>query len=258
MIKYNIYPSLLDGYQNYLDSSINWNRFWGNSDEPSKTEEEYERECFQDLLDKINRVPLDKEAADKGTAFNEIVDCIIACRKSEKMQIDKIYETTTIGTGKPFQNCVALKATYNKRTFTFPIGICKEFADYFKGAVSQVYCEGVLPTKYGDVLLYGFIDELLFDKAHDIKTTSSYTAWKYRKGWQHRVYPYCLEQQGNVIAGFEYNVLEIKGSKYSSYTEPYNYIPSKVKEELTDVCERFIEFLEAHRERITDKKIFNN
>jgi len=253
--KYQFYASLLDAFQSYLDSAQTWNKFWGNSDDPKKTEEEYEKECFQSLIDKINRVPVkweDSEKMDAGTSFNEIVDCIISGKKSDKMEIEKIpsLDDDSIITD--------LRAKYNDRIFIFPLPICLSFSRYFKGAISQVYCEGTLPTKYGDVLLYGYIDELMADKVHDIKTTGSYEAWKYRKNWQHRVYPYCLAQAGNTISGFEYNILEIKSGRYDIHTEFYDFNYERAQGELIAVCEQFVEFLEANRKSITDEKIFNN
>jgi hypothetical protein len=243
--KYCIYATLLDSFQNYLNSSKNWEKFWGSSEEPAKSIDEYEKECFNELIDRINRVPFESEAADRGTAFNEIIDCMIAHKNSEKMLIEVDKENNLI------------KALFQDNWFMFPLSVCLEFHNYFKNAVSQVYCEGILPTKYGNVLLYGYIDELLFDKIHDIKTTGNYEAWKYRNNWQHRVYPYCLEQQGNIIAGFEYNILEIKGKQFNTYTEFYKYDFAKTKEELTSICEHFIEFVENNKELITDQKIRN-
>jgi len=243
--KYNIYPTLLDAFQSYLDCEVTYEKYWGGTDEPKKTAEEYEDECFMGLIEKINRVPIDSEAADRGTTFNEIIDCLIANKKSEKVEMQSDREIGTV------------KALYNGRSFVFPLSVCLEFSRYFKGAVSQVYCDAILPTKYGDVYLYGYIDELLIDKVHDIKTTSNYEAWKYRKNWQHRVYPFCLDQQGNKISAFEYNILEIKGDKHKIYKEYYNYDRERTEGELTAICEQFIEFIEQNKKLITDTKIFN-
>ena len=57
-IKYKIYPTLLDGFQRYLDSE--------------------EDTALQELIDKINRKPFTSVAADKGTAFNEVVEGVIS------------------------------------------------------------------------------------------------------------------------------------------------------------------------------------
>ena len=87
---YNFYPSILDTFSNYINCSKTYQKFWGNSESPSKSEEEYEQECFNQLIDKINRVPFESEAADKGTAYNELIDCIIEKRKSEIITIERI------------------------------------------------------------------------------------------------------------------------------------------------------------------------
>lgn len=246
--KYQFYATLIDSFQGWLSSSETYQDYWGFSDDPSKTEEEFEKEQFQSLIDRINRVPMkweDSEAADRGTAFNEAVDCVIAGRKSEKMELVSNKESGII------------TANYNKRTFVFPISLIKEFADYFTGATSQVFTDAILPTKHGDVLLYGYIDELLFASCHDIKTTGKYKAGKFRNNWQHIVYPYCLNIDGNKINEFEYNIVLFSGNNHSTFTEFYRYMPERDITRLQNIVERMIEFLELNRNLITDKKIFN-
>ena len=74
-----------------------------------------------------------------------------------------------------------ITAEFNKRTYTFPISICREFSTYFKGAQNQMRVSAILPTMYGDVEVYGVLDELTATCVHDIKTTKSYDAWKYKE-----------------------------------------------------------------------------
>ena len=62
------------------------------------------------------------------------------------------------------------------RNFLFDRAWVIEQAKYFDGAVSQLYVSAILPTRYGDVELYGFIDELKRDVVYDIKTTKARTA----------------------------------------------------------------------------------
>lgn len=246
--KYRFYATLLDSFEGYINSSQIWQQYWGNSDNPSKTEEEFEKEQFQSLIDRINRTPIpweDKEKADLGTAFNEVVDCIILNQKSDKMQITSDKESRTI------------TALYNNRTFIFPISVCVEFANYYKDAIPQVWTEGILPTKYGPVLLCGYIDELMTSSIHDIKTTGKYGVGKFRNNWQHRVYPYCLELQGNTISEFEYNIAQIdKYGRIETFTEQYFYRAERDVPLLQWQCEMLIEFLHYNRHLITDTKIF--
>lgn len=258
--KYRIYPSLLDRFNEYryIDAAIE--KPWNADKTPSDVEAEIER----GLLDAINRVPFESEAADRGTAFNEIVDCMIHGCQSKK--IIPVYREivalcdTGVGTKPELRpvghtaEVVGISATYNNRTFTFPISLCREFADYFRGAASQVFCSGTLETQYGDVELYGYIDELIQDTVFDIKTTSRYEFGKFRMAWQKDVYPFCLEQMGCRIRGFEYTVTDFK----NTYQEWYDFHYDDSRQRLREHCERFIEFLEARRDKITDKKIFNN
>lgn len=249
-VSYNFYATLLDSYQNYLDSDKLWEKFWGSSENPKLSIDEYAEQSKQELINKINRVPFDSEAADKGTCFNEVVDCLIEHRNSQIMQISRVYEGN---------NVVALSVKYKEREFQFPIDMCRELAAYFNGAVTQYFCEAILPTKYGNVKLYGYLDELMPTCIHDIKTTSRYEAYKFRDHWQHIVYPYCLREEGNDISRFEYDIIKWgKGlNDYDFFTEVYNYNEAEDKPRLIAHCESLIEFLNANKELITDKKIFN-
>lgn len=243
-LKYKFYATLLDAFTSYLKSDVIWGKYWGFSENPPHTPDEFKDLQFQHLIDTINRVPFDSEAADKGTAFNEVVDCLIEHRKSDKVTVEKIPsdDGTTVG----------LRATYNNRQFVFPVSLCREFANYYKGALTQQRVEAILPTCFGDILLYGYIDELMPMSVHDIKTTGSYFVGKFKDHWQHLVYPYCLLQNGSDVRLFEYNVTDFR----NTYTESYTFVPERDIPILTAHCEDFVRFLNDNRGLITDKKVF--
>ena len=248
-LNYCIYATLLDAYWGYLNSDVIWEKYWGWSENPPHTPEEFHELQFQELIDRINRKPFDSEAADRGTAFNEIIDCMIENRKSSIMEMSRVYHDD--GT------LYGIKAVYNNRTFTFHIYLCREFANYYKGALTQQRVEAILPTAYGNVLVYGLIDELMPTSVHDIKTTGSYTVGKFKDHHQHLVYPYALMQNGSDVRTFEYNIVEFNKGGYvvDTYTETYVFNPERDIPILTNHCEEFIRFLEENRELITDKKI---
>lgn len=253
---YCFYATLLDAYQNYIDSDKIYEQYWGWSDNPPHTLEEFREQQFQSFINTLNRVPFDSEAADRGTAFNEVIDCIIDHRNSDKVKITKIY-SSAMNDGNP-SHLVALNATYNNREFTFPIELCREFADYYKGAITQQYVEAILPTALGKVKLYGYIDELMPSSVHDIKTTSSYSVGKFKKHYQHLVYPYCLCIGGNNVTTFEYNVAELgKNGSYKTYTETYEFNASRDIPILQNTCEELIRFIQDNRNLITNQKLFN-
>lgn len=244
--KYRIYATLLDAFGEYLNSDVIWDKYWGWSENPPHTPEEFHEQQFQELIDRINRKPFDSEAADKGTAFNELVDALIEKRKPNDMDVERNAENT----------CYTV--IYKNRTFTFPISLCCEFADYFKGTLTQQRVEAILPTAYGNVLVYGVIDELMPASVHDIKTTGSYTVGKFKDHHQHLVYPYALMKNGSDVRTFEYNIVEFNKGGYvvDTYTETYVFNPERDISILTSHCEEFIRFLEENKELITDKKIF--
>lgn len=277
--KYRFYATLLDSFMNYVDSDIIWEKYWGWSEAPPHTPEEFKQIQFQDLIDRINRVPFDSEATDKGTAFNEVIDCLVEHRKSDKVQMERIVAPEVIEhVMGQVDNCnpderwadveyidnpdagkvTGVRVWYNNRIFEFDIKLCREFADYFKGALTQQFVSAILPTAYGDVEVYGFIDELKPLSVHDIKTTGSYSVGKFKNHSQHLVYPYCLYKDGSTIRLFEYNVAEInKYGKWETFTESYMFVPERDIPILTERCESLIRFIEENRALITDKKIFN-
>lgn len=248
-----LYPTLLDSFTNYKRAGEIYEEYYGWSENPPCTPEEFEQRAFQDLIDSINRVPYDNEFVAKGTAFNEVVDCIVENRKSEKIEVARVYEQTGYD-GEPISgHLVALDTKIGERTFRFPIDIVMTFANYFRGASTQVYVEGILSTCFGNVKLYGFIDELLPFSVHDIKTVSRYNVGKYKRNWQHIVYPYCLNCMGNNVNTFEYNVTDFK----ETYTETYIFDKERDTKRLREETEDFIVFLKDNKELITNEKIYN-
>lgn len=268
--KYRFYATLLDCYSDYINSDAIWDKYWGFSQNPPHTPEEFKQKQFQQVIDRINRVPFDSEAADKGTAFNEVVDCMVEHRNSGKIEVEKVYEVIVHG---QVDNCdpderwadveqtgkvKGLNVTYNNRKFYFDINLCRGFANLFKGALTQQLVSAILPTSLGAVEVYGYIDELMPLSVHDIKTTGSYFVGKFKTHWQHIAYPYCLYKSGSDVRLFEYNIAEIdKYDRWKYFKETYLFNPDRDVPILTAHCEDFIRFIEDNRHLITDKKIFN-
>ena len=248
-----IYPSLLNAFQNYLDCEANYEKFYGFSENPSISFPEYDLKQFRELIDTINRVPFESEAADKGTCFNEIIDCIVLGKKSTR---DDVEIRQAAG---------SLVATMGERTFYFDANLCKKVADRFMDAIPQYRTEAIFETKYGKVLLYGYLDYLLCDVVYDVKTTGKYEFGKYKKGWQQYVYPWTLIESKRCtdIKAFEYTAVLLKGGTSKEplitgeiYPEVYTYSHEKATQLINSMLEHFIEFLNNNKALITDKKVF--
>jgi uncharacterized protein YlaI len=274
---YRIYPSLLQKFQSLLDVELEVNDFWNIDSDGNykKTADELSDKYEAELLAMVNRESREPiEAASQGTAFNEIVDCLIENRGSSNESIvirsvwyDPSCKMVIGGDPDDIKDKTGLEkvieASLDGFTFYFNTQFCKEASSYFKGSIPQYLCSAILPTQYGDVELYGYIDELRQDKVYDIKTTSNYQYGKFENGWQKDVYPYCLVASGDCdeITEFEYTVFLLKKLKDqpitgTMYRECYSYNHERTRQRLTQMCERFIEWLEAHRDQIKDRKIF--
>jgi hypothetical protein len=199
--QYKFYATLLDAFK------------WYQASESENAE--------QELIDKINRVPFQSDAADKGTRFNDLIDSVL-CGGSV--------------TGDEFSEPLVL-----------------DIAGLLYGSAKQLFTSTMIQTNYGMVELYGYIDYIKQDAAIDLKTTKSYELGKFKNSLQRHVYPVSLIDDGNDIKAFEFLVTDFSSIFIESYLVDYDQ--SKII--LANVCEEFISFINAKRHLITDRKIFN-
>jgi hypothetical protein len=244
MKRYNFYATLLDAFQRYLDAESIYEKYFNEK----MSFAEYEGQAKQELIDKINRVPFDSDAADKGTAFNELVDVLAHGITSKKITYteskeDYVVKYKLIENGK-------------YKEFTFDKATCKTISEKIKGAIPQYFCSADLNIGDNIVNLYGYIDEVKEFDVIDIKTTGSYQAFKFRNNWQHIVYPFCMNESGIYIDSFIYMIVEFTSKNVNFHDEIYKYKKSDVYR-LIEICDKLILFLEQNKNLITDKKIFN-
>lgn len=256
-IDYRFTPSQLDAYQDLLDAEYLWWQFWGGSEEPAKSVEEFTAECEKKLIDMINRCPKEPiEVADRGTAVNEVVDMLIHRRKCEieGMSVEPPCE----------EHPLSVKVDYNGFSWQFSTDFLSVFKR-FPGAISQYLCGAPLQTRKGSVWLYGYLDEWCGNKISDLKTTKQYSFGKYERKWQKHVYPYAIVESGDCteITEFEYTAIKLSGPTEKNpiiygeiYPEVYTCDHEQSRRLLQYHCESFIDWLAHRREFITDAKIF--
>ena len=266
-IKYQFSATLLDAFEGWLHPDRIWEKYWGQSDNPSKSYEDFCKEQEQGLIDRINKVEFISEPASKGTAFNDVVDWVLNNQDYDcKTKITPIYAR---GCTRP----VAYEAWLDGFVFRFDYELVRMVTSYYRvhfdAPMCQVYVHAALPTSYGDVDLHGYIDELKPNVCHDLKTTGSYSFGDFKHHWQHLVYPYCLRKDGSTIDTFSYDIIPWKrnyGKMPADYIpcaadgfyhEIYNYRDEEAEEKLRRHCEGLIEFIEAHKDQIYNEKIFN-
>jgi len=254
---YAFYATLLDAFQNYLDTDELWEKYFGHSEDPKFSADEWEDKQFVELINKINRVPFTNEAVEKGTAFNNIVDMLVQGNtESDRFVLNTDEERKQITIAERSvvvdENGDRHEVLVNPRTF--PLGVAMEFGNYYQGAMPQFFTKGMIETCYGNVDLYGYIDYLMPFSVHDLKTCKSYSAGSFKNHWQHIVYPYTLRQGGIEVSTFEYNVTNFR----ETFTELYVFKEERDVPKLREMCESFIRFINTNRSLITDKKIFNN
>ena len=259
-MQYNITASMLNGFQSMLDAAITAEQFWNidrETGEYKRTPDEIALQAECDLINSINRCPREPmEAADKGTALNEIVDCLLLGKSSTRDDI-KCSKAVTDG-GLLY----ALTAEINGFTFEFDIDMCRRLRDMYKGSMVQHYHEATMNTDLGIVTLYGYSDYWQGDTIRDLKTTKKYDFGKYERGWQRIVYPFCAVESGEAVAvdRFVYDAIQLTERSGiingTHYPEEYAYGHIWASKMLRDGVCRFIEWLESRRELITDAKIF--
>lgn len=259
---YYISPTMLDTFTRYLDADDLWERFFGDSEEPSISLADFREKCEKELIDKLNGVPVVSEDASKGTAFNDIVDTLIHNKCCGKTKMQRIYDNPESDTKK----IIGIRATVDDFSFDFDYSFCREAAKYFEGSTSQLRVDGEIDTELGKVHFLGYIDELRQDIVYDIKTCKAYEFGKYFNYNQRLVYPYCLIQSGmmNNVKEFEFTAFKLSGGNKrtplitgSMYPEVYVYSHAEAEAKLRDICELFIGYIECNKEKFPNSRIFN-
>lgn len=304
-LDYAFSPSLLDDYQRMIDTRAEdyfyqdengaWHLNWNEAEETLHySEEEVYALLKQEFIDRVNKVPIPpSEAASKGSAFNEIVDCLVKrCKPSpgfiiktirkgsdlyEARCMKAVWESTARNMKDVWEDpsmcdeqfkrigTTFVYAACNGFEFFFDMNLCLEAAGYFKDSICQYYTKCLLDTPKGLVELHGYIDYLRRDKIYDAKTTKRYTFGDYQKRWQRYTYPFSMIESGmmNDVNSFEFTIYLLKGGtsrtpliSATQYKEVYTYDHEQARQILTQQCERVIEFLECNRELITNMKVF--
>lgn len=250
-------PSLLDAFQRMVDTKVEeffykdetgaWHLNWNETEETLHfSEEEVDALLKQEFIDKVNKVPEPpSEAACKGTAFNEIVDCLV--KKCKPTNPDIVIKTIRDGfdlfearpkpapiviDGKELMDALAtnelqqtccdqfakigvpfIYASLDGFEFFFDKFFCLEAAEYFKDSICQYYTKCMLETSKGVVELHGYIDYLRMDRLFDAKTTKQYAFGNYQKKWQRYTYPFSLIESGMMkeVNSFEFTIYVLKG-----------------------------------------------
>lgn len=293
-------PSLLDAFERMVDTKVEdfyyqdemgaWHLNWNESEETLHySEEEVDVLLKQEFIDRVNKVSMPpSEAASKGTALNEIIDCFILKRKptnpsiilktvrsgEDLVEARKRYaELTNKEEVKPEDSMMEyakigvsfIYAALDGFEFFFDKQFCLDAAEYFKGSIAQYYTKGMLETSMGVVELHGYIDYLRQDKVFDCKTTKRYTFGDFQKKWQRYTYPFTLIESGmmNEVNCFEFTIYVLSGGSSRSpiitgkqYKEVYTYDHEQARKMLTQICERVAEFMEQNKNLITNEKVF--
>lgn len=179
-------------------------------------------EKFQELIDKINRVPFEMpEFVKRGMAFEDCVNLRISGQK-----------------------------IYTKDGFDFDFALVDKIAaKLVNNTGMQKWIEKTVPFKYGNVRIGGFLDYDYSDKSIDLKTTSNYRLGKYTDNQQHKAYGLIESHKTD----FVYLVSDMK----NMYIEPYKN-KKEYHDEFLFNTERLYEFVEENRNLIIDTKIFGN
>jgi len=263
--KWRLTPSLLGKWTDLVNSDRDYELIYGDADDPSVSPEDFYAKREQELIDAINRVPFVSEAASKGTALNELVDCLVENRKpAEGIKVFRICDPQA---QEVFHQDIvrALRVEIDNFCFFYDMNLVRSLADYFKGSICQYRCEAVLETAFGPIILYGDADYIRQDIVYDLKSTSRYSAYgKYSEGWQKDLYPWALTESGDVtgISGFEYTVVPLSKDRDNIISgeikkEYFAYDHNASTGRLRAVCEAFVPWLEEHRNLIVHKRILN-
>ena len=255
-----IYPSLLDKFQMYLDSDRAVEERWNITEDGDYklTADEIAAQRKSDLLDSVNRVrrPV-SEAASLGTAFNWLVDSVLEHGTDLRYMFPQLEQDENY--------IVTAPDPENGMQFPLSLRLAGEVASMLSSPIAQYYVDATLPTRHGNVMLYGYPDYWCSDgTVADLKTTGRYEWPKYERSWQRWVYPWCIKESKGADTDI-FRFVCVKWSKPTKarpyydgtiYREDYNYDHEMATAKLTAFVEQFVTFLKINRSKITDKKIF--
>lgn len=180
---------------------------------------------WQELLDKINRTGtfVPNEAILKGQAFEQAVsNCLL--KVHNKIEGDEYVNTFRFS--KSLVDRVVTKLQHHQGM--------------------QTFVQGQVDTPMGLVKLYGYVDFVYPDFYIDLKTTSSYKVGKYEINAQHKCYPLIGKKKA-----CHYLITDF----VDMYVEPYEFTPELQDKFMFELIE-FLQWLEANRDKITDRKIW--
>lgn len=199
MNNYRISPSLIQKVMDWANAEENYDKYWGRSESPSLTLEEYQEKQTAELVAYMNGDPTPpSEAADRGTCLNEIIDCMIGNEPNGNVQ----------WTEEPY--------CYRARTADFSFDFDKPFVDslalMFKNSVAQYHLRHTYDLGTYSVTLHGFADYIFPTMIWDLKTTSKYEAEKYLNGIQRLLYPVVAVDSGAMTRcdTFTYYAIEMR------------------------------------------------
>ncbi len=219
-MKVKLYPTLIDSYKMFLTTDFI---------------------SFNEMIDRINRVPRDvPPIAKRGTLLNTL--------------IDELISGVLLPVSRSVQPDGSTMDVYQKEIdglrFEYPKHIVDTLAKHVKGAQIQVFSRADLSTSRGEVELYGYADYVLGDAAIDLKCKDHYKGPAYQHSFQHKCYLYTLKKSGFNLVRAEYLITDL----VDVYTEQYHW-SEKMLEDLIEEVTGFLEFVDKHRDVITDKRV---
>ena len=217
MKRYRISPSLLNKMSDWLNSDEIYNKFWGEAERPAMDADGFRAKQLAELLAYINREPQPpSEAADRGTALNEIVDRLIDRGSRPDIEVQR--------------DGGAYICNINDFMFKFDRALVESLALMFKTATPQYHLQHVYNLEVYEVELHGFADYIFPTMIWDLKTTGKYEGEKYAQNWQRWVYPLTALDSGALTAcdNFTFYALEMRKDRDSGiltakpYAETYS------------------------------------
>lgn len=204
-------PSNLDAFNNLLAGRYN--------------------ETEQGVIDRINKLTsFTSDAIEKGKAFDHLTESnAFSLVKNRLTTFDPITERPVI------------KFNWWK----FDLELCEKIFEQRAGAWHQQRVERIFNSSFGNVLLYGIVDDVFPLRNQDLKTTSNYSGEKFYDSAQWRIYLYCTG-----ALEFDYLITDFT----NIYWEHYLNGP-QVTEWLEPNVKAFCEFVNDNKEKINPEFI---
>ena len=162
-------------------------------------------------------------------------------KKAEFLQTEAMHRGTAfhdLTSGK--LNIQPKNGIYQVEWFKFDAKVVEEVQSERTGAFHEQFVGREIPSQWGNVWLYGYVDDIFPLEIKDMKTCRQYYQEGYSDSWQWKTYLYCAGSDK-----FTYIITDFANVYYEEY-----WRTPTLQQSLTGIINKFSEFIFDNKDKI--------